>query len=247
MRRVTEVAVGVMIDGAGRFLMAGRPEGKPFAGWWEFPGGKLEVGETVLQALVREYAEELGVTVEQASPWFVFERDYPHAYVRLHVCRITGWRGQPQSREGQRFAWFDSLQGALSEKLLPMCDVVIERLRLPARVARVRRADDPALAERFAQSRAQGILCETQDAAQQALARTLGVPLIVCPHWFSEPQAVEALALQESLVGALRPTVDARAVLLAAEQRLPLYVPEREGFTQQEALRLGAQGVYVEI
>lgn len=67
MREVTEVAVGVLIDKEGRFLMASRPQGKPYAGWWEFPGGKLEVGETVLEALRREYAEELGVTVKIAS------------------------------------------------------------------------------------------------------------------------------------------------------------------------------------
>ena len=115
MREVTEVAVGVLIDKEGRFLMASRPQGKPYAGWWEFPGGKLEVGETVLEALRREYAEELGVTVKIASPWFVFEREYPHAYVRLHFCRITDWEGVPQSREGQTFLWFESLKPAQAE------------------------------------------------------------------------------------------------------------------------------------
>ena len=75
MREVTEVAVGVLIDKEGRFLMASRPQGKPYAGWWEFPGGKLEAGEAVTEALSREYAEELGVKVKKATPWFVFERE----------------------------------------------------------------------------------------------------------------------------------------------------------------------------
>lgn len=248
MREVTEVAVGVLIDKEGRFLMASRPQGKPYAGWWEFPGGKLEVGETVLEALRREYAEELGITVKNASPWFVFEREYPHAYVRLHFCRITEWEGVPQSREGQAFLWFESLKQAQTEKLLPMCSLVIERLMLPDRVALVKTPLSDVTETDFKGSGAKAILASSFVPEKEALAKRLGVPMIVCLQWFERPEDVIVTELQEWLVGALEPTADAEAILKTADQRLPLYVAARETEEENERLvQLGAQGVYVAI
>ena len=104
-RLPVEVAVGVLIDGQGRFLMTSRPEGKVYAGYWEFPGGKLEAGETVEAALRRELQEELGVTIGPAQPWQVELVDYPHARVRLHFCKVHAWVGEFEMREGQRMAW----------------------------------------------------------------------------------------------------------------------------------------------
>jgi len=106
-RPVVEVAVGVLFDADGQFLLTSRPEGKVYAGYWEFPGGKLEAGETVEQALIRELREELGIeTLPKAiTRWREQLVDYPHALVRLHFCRVTGWRGALQMREGQRHAW----------------------------------------------------------------------------------------------------------------------------------------------
>jgi 8-oxo-dGTP diphosphatase len=101
----TEVAVGVLLRPDGSFLLTSRPEGKAYAGFWEFPGGKLEEGETVEQALRRELIEELGIEIGQAQPWRVDEFDYPHARVRLHFCKVTQWTGELQMREGQRMAW----------------------------------------------------------------------------------------------------------------------------------------------
>ena len=87
-RSVTEVAVAVLTDPeTGKVLLGSRPEGKPYAGWWELPGGKLEPGESVHEALVRELKEELALTVTDSVPWFVMEKSYPHAYVRLHFRR----------------------------------------------------------------------------------------------------------------------------------------------------------------
>ena len=100
-----EVAVGVLIDPQGRFLMTLRPEGKVYAGYWEFPGGKLETGETVEAALRRELQEELGVTIGPVQPWQVELMDYPHARVRLHFCKVHAWTGEFEMREGQRMAW----------------------------------------------------------------------------------------------------------------------------------------------
>ena len=104
-RTPVDVAVGVLIDGDGRFLLTSRPDGKVYAGYWEFPGGKLEAGESVETALKRELHEELGIAVEAARPWRVEIVDYPHARVRLHFCKVSTWSGDFEMREGQRMAW----------------------------------------------------------------------------------------------------------------------------------------------
>ena len=85
-RAVVDVAVGVLLQADGQFLLTSRPEGKVYAGYWEFPGGKLEAGESVEQALRRELQEELGITIGQAQVWKNQMVDYPHALVRLHFC-----------------------------------------------------------------------------------------------------------------------------------------------------------------
>ena len=100
-----DVAVGVLIDARGHFLLTSRPEGKVYAGYWEFPGGKLEPGETVEQALRRELHEELGITIGHAHPWKIELMDYPHARVRLHFCKVYEWRGEFEMRERQAMAW----------------------------------------------------------------------------------------------------------------------------------------------
>jgi 8-oxo-dGTP diphosphatase len=104
-RTPVDEAVGVLIDGDGRFLMTSRPAGKVYADHWEFPGGKLEAGETVAQALRRELNEELGIDIGQAHPWQVEMVDYPHALVRLHFCKVYEWAGEFEMREGQAMAW----------------------------------------------------------------------------------------------------------------------------------------------
>jgi 8-oxo-dGTP diphosphatase len=104
-RTPIDVAVGVLIDADGRFLMTSRPTGKVYADHWEFPGGKLESGETVAQALRRELNEELGIDIGQAHPWQVEIVDYPHALVRLHFCKVYEWVGEFEMREGQAMAW----------------------------------------------------------------------------------------------------------------------------------------------
>ncbi len=104
-RTPVDVAVGVLIDAAGRFLMTSRPPGKVFEGYWEFPGGKLEAGETTAQALARELHEELGICIGAALPWKTEVMDYKHARVRLHFCKVISWTGELEMREGQVFAW----------------------------------------------------------------------------------------------------------------------------------------------
>ena len=104
-RPVTEVAVGVLVRQDGNFLLTSRPAGKAYAGYWEFPGGKLEKGESVAQALKRELEEELGINIGQAQPWKTEMVDYPHALVHLHFCKVFEWTGELQMREGQQYAW----------------------------------------------------------------------------------------------------------------------------------------------
>jgi 8-oxo-dGTP diphosphatase len=100
-----DVAVGVLIASDGRFLLTSRPEGKVYAGHWEFPGGKVEPGETIEQALRRELHEELGITIGAVQPWHVTLHDYPHALVRLHFCKVFDWSGAFDMRERQQMAW----------------------------------------------------------------------------------------------------------------------------------------------
>ncbi|MDL2337975.1 MAG: NUDIX domain-containing protein [Pseudomonadota bacterium] len=104
-RHPVDVAVGVLIDAQGRFLMTSRPAGKVYAGYWEFPGGKLEVGESVETALRRELIEELGILIGEVHPWRVELVDYPHALVRLHFCRVHAWTGEFEMRERQEMSW----------------------------------------------------------------------------------------------------------------------------------------------
>ena len=104
-RPVVDVAVGVLIRADGDFLLTSRPAGKVYDGYWEFPGGKLEAGETVEQALRRELHEEIGILIDAAHLWKVELVDYPHALVRLNFCKVFHWQGELHMREGQLCAW----------------------------------------------------------------------------------------------------------------------------------------------
>ena len=131
---MVEVAAAVMLRPDGAFLLAQRPAGKVYAGYWEFPGGKVEPGERPCAARARELHEELGVDVETAYPWITRVYTYPHATVRLNFFRVTRWRGEPHPREDQAIAW----QGAgtsLAAPMLPANAPVLASLALPAEYA----------------------------------------------------------------------------------------------------------------
>jgi len=100
-----DVAVGLLLRPDGHFLLCTRPAGKAYAGYWEFPGGKVEAGEDVLSALSRELEEEIGVSVQQVKRWQTLVVDYPHALVQLHFCKVTAWSGEITMLEGQQFTW----------------------------------------------------------------------------------------------------------------------------------------------
>ena len=128
-RRITVVAA-VLQQPDGRFLLAQRPPGKAYAGYWEFPGGKVEDGETPAAALSRELHEELGIEVTIAWPWLIREFDYPHAAVRLHFFRVRAWRGELQSREAQAFVW-QQLDAISVAPLLPANGPILQALGIP--------------------------------------------------------------------------------------------------------------------
>jgi 8-oxo-dGTP diphosphatase len=120
-----DVVVGILMKPGGDVLLGQRPAGKPYAGYWEFPGGKVEPGEDLFAALQREFVEELGIHITSAEQWCGVEHVYEHAHVRLHFFISREWRGEPQSLEGQAFAW----QGAFAvTPLLPATIPLLEWL-----------------------------------------------------------------------------------------------------------------------
>ena len=118
----------------GSFLLAQRPQGKVYAGYWEFPGGKAEAGEPAARALARELHEELGIEVERAYPWITRVFAYPHATVRLNFFRVTRWRGEPRPLEDQAIAW-QTPGGRMASPMLPANAPVLASLALPAEYA----------------------------------------------------------------------------------------------------------------
>lgn len=124
------VAAAVITRPDGRFLLAQRPAGKPYSGWWEFPGGKIEPGETVDEALRRELFEELGIEVETAYPWITRRYRYTHAAVRLHFRRVTRWRHEPHGKEDQALAWATADAPGVAP-ILPANGPILKALALP--------------------------------------------------------------------------------------------------------------------
>ncbi len=139
MEKIVEVAAAVMLRAEGsEFLLAQRPEGKVYAGYWEFPGGKLEAGESVRDALIREIREELGITVTACSPWLTRQFTYPHATVRLNFWRVTAWTGEigiTAPLEHSAVDWMQCGRAATVSPILPANDPILKALSLPTRMA----------------------------------------------------------------------------------------------------------------
>ena len=127
---MVEVAAAVLQRPDGAFLLAQRPAGKVYAGWWEFPGGKIEAGEDSARALFRELHEELGIDVRRAYPWITRRHVYEHASVVLRFFRVTAWKGEPHPRESQSIRW-QRLGEPMAEPMLPANAPVLASLALP--------------------------------------------------------------------------------------------------------------------
>ncbi len=133
-RPIVEVAVGILLKNSSNVLMGKRPDGKPYAGYWEFPGGKLEPNESVALALCRELKEELGIEISLDPSHYqelmIIEHDYPHAYVRLHVCLVQQWQGEPVGLEKQELSWQSLWHPQLTvDPVLPAAWPMIEYLQ----------------------------------------------------------------------------------------------------------------------
>lgn len=139
MSKIIEVAAAVMLRADGReFLLAQRPEGKVYTGYWEFPGGKVEPGESVRDALIRELQEELGITVTACSPWLTRIFTYPHATVRLNFWRVTAWDGEigiTAPLEHSAVDWQKTGTAATVAPILPANDPILKALSLPTTMA----------------------------------------------------------------------------------------------------------------
>ncbi|WP_028355072.1 Nudix family hydrolase [Bordetella petrii] len=186
--RIIDVAAGLILRADGQLLLGQRPADKPWAGWWELPGGKLEPGETVLQALARELREEIGIEITQAVPWVTYVHAYPHTTVRLAFCHVTGWRGEPRGLENQRLEWVDPAHAGAVGDLLPATLPPLRWLQLPNTygISSIGcRAGLPAFLERL----------------ERALARGLKLVQLREPDW---PDGPGATSLRDAMQAVLR-------------------------------------------
>ena len=134
MAKVTEVAAAVIFrtgDNGTEYLLAQRPPGKVYADYWEFPGGKVEPGETFHDALVRELHEELGICVDRASPWITREFVYPHAHVRLKFFHVHSWHGTITPIEHSGIIWTELGCEPAVSPVLPANGPILRALELP--------------------------------------------------------------------------------------------------------------------
>jgi 8-oxo-dGTP diphosphatase len=125
-----EAAVAVILREDGQVLLGQRPEGKPWAGWWEFPGGKIEDGESPFHALQRELHEELGIEATEAYPWVTRVFAYPERTVKLRFFIVRQWRHEPHGRENQQLSWQTPASLTVAP-MLPANAPILEALRLP--------------------------------------------------------------------------------------------------------------------
>jgi 8-oxo-dGTP diphosphatase len=184
---VVHAAVAVLRRGDGQVLLAERPAGKPWAGWWEFPGGKIEAGETPLDALRRELEEELGLREIVAHPWLTREFSYPERRVKLHFFVVRGWHETPHGREGQQLSWQDPAMPAVGP-LLPANAPILAALQLPEVYAVTNMAELGAQVffERLPQALARGVrliqVREKQLSHAALKAFTVRVLAVARPH-----------------------------------------------------------------
>jgi len=144
-----DVAAGVVVRSDGRFLLARRAPGSFYPGYWEFPGGKLEPGESPARALCRELDEELDLRVERLYPWLMRMHDYEHARVRLHFFEVAQWQGEICARIHDALNWVMPGGSEMPAPMLPANGPILKALTLPRRMGITHAATigiDPQLA-----------------------------------------------------------------------------------------------------
>lgn len=125
-----EASVGIIFNESFQLLMAERPQSKTWSGWWEFPGGKIEKGETPLEALKRELKEEIGISVINAEKWIVRKYAYEDYEVTLHFYKVTQWSGNIEAKEEQKISWVLPDNNVVSP-ILPANDLIFKAISLP--------------------------------------------------------------------------------------------------------------------
>ena len=131
-RPLTRVAVAIIervVNGEYQVLFAQRPAGKAYAGYWEFPGGKIETNETVVEALIREIDEELGVQIRSATLWRTERFSYEHAHVELLYFRVNNWEGELHCCEGQQICWQRMGQVSLAPLIPSLTEALADTIR----------------------------------------------------------------------------------------------------------------------
>jgi mutator protein MutT len=227
--RAVHVAVAVVIDCRGRVLIAERPAGKRLAGAWEFPGGKIEPGETVRQGLARELKEEIGITIECPRPLMRLRHAYPTGEVLLDVWVVRRYRGQPRGLDGQALRWCDR-KALRSAQLLPADRPIIAALRLPQRLCR-------ACTRRYSVSSFKAFL--TARARQMAGRRVAAERLqgVLCRN---VGEVEEAAAAGADFLALRVPIAPARLAALCERVSVPVFV---RGVALESAWALGASGI----
>jgi mutator protein MutT len=190
------VVAGVLVDASDRVLLAQRPQAKHLAGGWEFPGGKIENGETRLEGLSRELAEEIGVTLHAAHPLIRVRHAYPGRDIDLDVWMVTQYSGEPHGLEGQPLRWCPRAELPQAQ-LIPADRPVVTALMLPEVITAVEgtfylvedRAGSEGRGERFL-----GRFCDGVDAARDAAANGADFLLIRARHSLEATAAICAFA-----------------------------------------------------
>ena len=225
-RRPIHVVAGVLTDGADRVLLAQRPEGKHLAGGWEFPGGKLEPGETRYAALVRELKEELGIEVVAARPLIRARHQYPTREILLDVWVVSEYRGEPAGLDGQALRWC-ARADLPAAQLLPADRPIVTALRLPARLTQA--------------SAAQYLLGEFAASPDSSDERgALGSAQLHGVYWDRDRQALADGAPGADFLVLREPLEAAELTALCDAVQVPVYA---RGISLQAAWNAGCIGV----
>jgi len=225
-RRPIHVVAGVLTDGADRVLLAQRPEGKHLAGGWEFPGGKLEPGETRYEALVREFKEELGVEVVTARPLIRARHQYPTREILLDVWVVSEYRGEPAGLDGQALRWC-ARADLPAAKLLPADRPIVTALRLPAR-----------LTQAWSAQYGLGESAASPDSGDERGAA--GSAQLHGVYWHRDRQALAAVAPGTDFLVLREPLDAAELTALCDAVQVPVYA---NGISLQAAWSAGCIGV----
>lgn len=224
------VAVGVILRADGSVLLGSRPSDKPWAYWWELPGGKIEPHETVTEALSRELQEEIAITPTQMLPWVRYIHHYPKSTVELHFCQITTWEGEPAPQENQKLAWYQptALAPLAIGPILPATLPVLKWLSLPKRYLISQIGSDynvPVWLERLELALKQGVrLVQFREPEWEDQ----------CPH---SPELLHALEQTMSLCK----QYGARCLLNSVHSLDWLHITDGQHLRSQDARRLAEQ------